>query len=70
MDTDRYCIRNFKGEYITHQVNLSAGTDSFFFTPSSWMAYLFTGIEDARNIAAEEGGLVMRWENGAGGRHV
>ena len=59
-----YCIRNAKGEYLTHSVDVQRGTSSLFFTPSPWMAYTFPDREMAEMVAVapDVQGSVAEWE--------
>lgn len=65
-----YCIRDSKGQYLTHSVDVQRGTSSLFFTPSPWMAYLFETATGAEGLAAEYGGIACEWERPEGSKRA
>ena len=64
MTTDRYCIRDTEGRYLTHTVDVTKRTENFSFAPSAWMAYLFPDRDMAEMVAAapDVQGSVAVWE--------
>lgn len=62
MSAPLYCVRDFKGQYLTHTVDLRTGTSTLWFTPSPWMAYCSEDRTIIETLARCEGGTVEVWE--------